>query len=491
MNKFPTLSQMTVQEDATLQDAMIAIDGNGQGICFILCGNVLAGVLSDGDIRRALLKGVKINAAVRDVMQSNFISLPVNTPIAHIQAQLTERIRHIPIIDSDNILVDYACASRYHQVPLTQPVLDGNELEYVTDCIRSGWISSQGKYVRQFEEDFGRYVGSQHALAVSNGTVALHLAMISLGIGPGDEVIVPDLTFAAPVNAVLYTGATPVLVDIEQNTMSLNIDEVECAITKKTRAIIPVHLYGHPANMSRVMALAQKYDLLVIEDCAEALGSMYKGNHVGIFGDAAIFSFFGNKTITTGEGGMLLFKDEAKLERARMLRDHGMSRERRYWHNEVGYNYRLTNIQAALGVAQMERVDEFVARKRWIAEQYQLRLPKILGISLPGEFGEVINSFWLYTILLPCELTSKRNEIIDLMINEGVEARPVFYPMHRMPPYEPFVYAGQEFPVSSFVADSGISLPSAVTMNEADIERVCLVMRKIFSKYKNIELASE
>ena len=483
MIKLPTLDQMSVQANATLQDAMLIIDGNAQGICFVLSGGVLVGVLSDGDIRRALIKGTKIDRLVSDVMQSNFISLTVNTPIEQIQALLTERIRHIPIIDSEKVLVDYACASRYHHVPLTQPVLDGNELAYVTDCIRTGWISSQGKYVRKFEENFGEYVGNPHTLAVSNGTVALHLALIALGVGPGDEVIVPDLTFAAPVNAVLYVGATPVLVDIEQNTMSMNMDIVESAITKRTRAIIPVHLYGHPANMTRVMAIARKHDLLVIEDCAEALGSMYQGDHVGILGNAAIFSFFGNKTISTGEGGMLLFKDEAMLERARMLRDHGMSRERRYWHNEVGFNYRLTNIQAALGVAQMERVDEFVGRKRWNAEQYHLHLSKIPGVIFPGEFGDVINSYWLYTIILPSDLTSKRNEIIDFMKKNGIESRPVFYPMHRMPPYAPYVSPGQDFPVSNFISDSGISLPSAVTMREADIESVCLVMRKIFERY--------
>lgn len=480
----PTLEQMTVRADSTLRDALEVIDRNTQGVCFVVKGRIVVGVLSDGDIRRALIGKAQVDTPVTEVMQRDFISLPVNTPLEQIQARLNADIRHIPIVDASGELVDYACASRYHQVPLVQPVLDGNELEYVTDCIRTGWISSQGKYVRKFEEAFGQYVGSSHVLAVSNGTVALHLALRTLGIGPGDEVIVPDLTFVAPVNAILYLGATPVLVDVDQNTMAINIDAAERAVTGRTRAILPVHLYGHPANMPRVMALAKRHGLVVVEDCAEALGSLCQGAHVGVFGDSAIFSFFGNKTITTGEGGMVLFKDAAMLERARMLRDHGMSRKRRYWHEQVGYNYRMTNIQAAIGVAQMERVAEFVECKRWIAEQYRQRLSMLMGLQLPGEFGDIVNSYWLYTVVLPRQLASKRDEILGQMIENGVEVRPVFYPVHRMPPYAQFIVAGQAYPVADAVADAGISLPTGVTMNEADIEKVCLVLTHVFTQYR-------
>jgi len=484
----PTLEQMIVSADSTLRDAMVVIESNAQGLCFVVEGRAVVGVLSDGDIRRALMDGVQIERSVAEVAQRNFVSLSVNTPLEKIQARLNEDIRFIPIIDDMGELVDYACAYRYHQVPLTQPVLDGNELEYVTDCINTGWISSQGKYVRQFEELFRQYVGSPHALAVSNGTVALHLALVTLGIGPGDEVIVPDLTFAAPVNAVLYVGATPVLVDIDQHTMTMNMDAAERAVTSRTRAIIPVHLYGHPADMGRVMTLSQQHDLVVIEDCAEALGSLYQGVHVGNLGHAAIFSFFGNKTITTGEGGMLLFNDTAMFERAHILRDHGMSKERRYWHDQVGYNYRMTNIQAAIGVAQMERIGEFIERKRWNAEQYSLRLSGEVGLQLVGEVGDVVNSYWFYTIVLPLELAAKRDEIIGMMIKNGVEARPIFYPMHRMPPYAPFVAAGQTYPVSDAVADAGISLPSGVNMSESDIEKVCLVLTHVLAQYRADEI---
>ena len=479
----PKLEQMIVPTGATLKEALSVINNNAQGVCFVVDGMRVVGVLSDGDIRRAIMGEVDLNTTALHAANKEFVSLPVNTPLEEIQSQLNEKIKIIPIVDSDGMLVDFVCASRYHQVPLTQPILDGNELEYITECIRTGWISSQGKYVSLFEKSFADYVGTPHALAVSNGTVALHLALVALGVGPGDEVIVPDLTFAAPLNAVLYVGATPILVDVNQTTLAIDIAEAEMLVTARTRAIIPVHLYGHPADMDAVMKLAHKHELLVIEDCAEALGSLYKNKHVGCFGDAAIFSFFGNKTITTGEGGMLLFKESKIFEKAHVLRDHGMSKDKRYWHEVVGYNYRMTNIQAAIGVAQMERVDEFVMKKRWIASQYQKRLSAIESLHLPCESGDVKNSYWLYTVLLPNNIAFKREELIERMLHNGVEARPTFYPMHRMPPYVPFVLEGQEFSSSDAIADSGICLPSAVNMTEADIEKVCLVLTSILGEF--------
>lgn len=487
MNLMPAISDIIIDSNCTLLDAMQAIEKNTLGICFVINDGVMVGIISDGDIRRALMKGAYIEQCVCEIMQKTFVSLPVNTSLEKIQEKLNERIRVIPIIENSGRVVDYACAKRYHQIPLTQPVLDGNELEYVTDCIKTGWISSQGKYVRLFEDSFKNYVGCSNALAVSNGTVALHLALITLGIGPGDEVIVPDLTFAAPVNAVIYVGATPVLVDVDQETMTLNMDAAEKAITKRTRAIIPVHLYGHPANMDKVMNLATQHDLFVVEDCAEALGTKYKGTHVGNFGHAAIFSFFGNKTITTGEGGMLLLKDADKFIKANQLRDHGMSKDRRYWHEHIGYNYRMTNIQAAIGVAQLERINLFVERKRWNANQYQIRLSNVPGIQLIKEIGDVINSYWFYTIVLPAGLLKTRDEIIKLMLENGVEARPTFYPIHCMPPYLSYLLDGQSFPVSDSISNLGISLPSGVEMSESEIDRVCSILKRIIRENRNSE----
>jgi len=472
VDKVVPIEQMVVQEHLKLVDAMKVINKNEQGICFVLANKNLVGVLTDGDIRRSLLQGRDTNDCLKDIINRDFFSLSSDSSTDNIQKSLI-KYRCIPITNHRGELVDYASAISYSQIPLIKPVLDGRELEYITDCILTGWISSQGKYVNLFEEGFSQYVGGTHCLAVSNGTVALHLALAPLGIGPGDEVLVPNLTFAASVNPVLYVGATPVLIDVDPTSMAIDVNLAEQAITPRTRAIIPVHLYGHPADIDRVMALADKFQLLVIEDCAEAFGSFYKGKHVGRWGDAAIFSFFGNKTLTTGEGGMVLFKDKAIYDRARILRDHGMSPERRYWHDEVGYNYRMTNLQAAVGVAQLERADFFVERKRWIAEQYRKRLSLFRCLKLPQEYGDVTNSYWLYTILLTGEVAPKRDQIIKLMKLNGIETRPVFYSMHRMPPYRAFSINGASYPVSSYISDSGISLPSGVTLEISDIARVC------------------
>lgn len=463
------IENLIVQEGDPLSAALEVITREASGVCFVAKGLKLVGVITDGDIRRAFLAGIKVNDPVEFAMKKDFYSLPVNTDLIEIQKNI-RNYKNIPILNESGEIVDVATPSRYHQIPLVQPVFDGNELEYVTDCILTGWVSSQGKYVREFESNFIKYVGAKNALAVSNGTVALHLALVALGIGSGDEVLVPNLTFAAPINAVLYVGATPVMVDVDPVSMAINLSEAEKLISKKTRAIIVVHLYGHPADMNCLCELAASNNLFVIEDCAEALGSAYKGEHVGTFGDAATFSFFGNKTITTGEGGMVLFKDQSLHKRANVLRDHGMSPDKRYWHNEVGFNYRLTNLQAAVGVAQLERVDYFVQRKRWIANQYNLMLGNSLPLSLPQDGGDIYNSFWLYTVVLNQELSSKRDVILNFLKNSGIEVRPIFFPLHRMPPYAKFIRKGT-FPVSDKLSNCGFSLPSSITMSEAEIMR--------------------
>ena len=472
------INKLTLQADVSLRDAIQAIQRGGLGVCFILQEGCLSGVVTDGDVRRALLNGSTLEDNIDTIMKKSFYSLPVNSPLNLIQEKI-KQYKYIPIINDIGEFVDLATPERYHQIPLVQPELSGNELEYVTDCIQTSWISSQGKYVRQFEEKFGEYVGCLNTLAVSNGTVALHLALVALGVGPGDEVIVPDLTFAATVNAILYTGATPVLVDVDPMTMVIKPELVTAAVTNRTKAIMPVHLYGYPADLESLMAIANQYNLLVVEDCAEALGSFYQGAHVGTFGDAAIFSFFGNKTITTGEGGMLLCKNPSIRDRAKILRDHGMSPKRRYWHEEVGFNYRLTNIQAAIGVAQLEKIDYLVNRKRWLASVYKKLLVDIPHIQLPKEphGSHSVNSYWLYTIILSKEYAHRRDEILKFLANHGIEARPAFIPMHRMPPYLQYSQSDEKYSASNHLSDGGISLPSSISITEIEIEHVCSKLR--------------
>jgi perosamine synthetase len=303
-----------------------------------------------------------------------------------------------------------------------------------------------------------------------------------LGIGEGDEVIVPDLTFAASVNAILYTGATPVLVDVEQDTWNINIEKAEKRISAKTRAIMPVHLYGHPCDMEAINILAVKHQLLIIEDCAEALGSLYQGRPVGVFGDVATFSFFGNKTITTGEGGMVVFKDPKIAEYASVLRDHGMEKTRRYWHAHVGYNYRLTNIQAAIGVAQYERLAEFVSAKRKIAATYNKCISKINFLTTPVERKDCVNSYWLYTFLVNEDAPFTRDNLIEYLSLCGVESRPVFFPIHEMPPYQEFGLQ-DDLKMSKKVSVQGMSLPSSVMLADLEMEHICNSIQTYCNKF--------
>lgn len=481
MQNRPSMQEMSVDLSATLRQMLSLINRNGLGVCFVTENGKILGLLTDGDIRRLLLADVSLEDYVAKHMQKNIVVLSVDSGNEIIQQTLSSKIRYIPLVDEQGKLVDYACAHRYRNIPLVDPLLDGNELAYVTDCITSKWVSSQGKYVRCFEDIFVQYTSMPEALAVSNCTVALELALRALNIGPGDEVIVPDLTFAASINAILHAGATPVLADVCKDSWTLDPDRVIEVLTKKSKAIMPVHLYGHPCHMDPLMEIAHKNSLFIIEDCAEALGSLYQGQPVGSFGDAACFSFFGNKTITTGEGGMLLLRDPAAASRARMLRDHGMSRDRRYWHDLVGFNFRMTNLQAAIGVAQMERLDEFVAHKRRLAETYYSYLSDLAELLLPVEKEWAFNSYWLFTVLIREDVKIKRDDLMKRLLYNGIETRPVFVPMHCMPIYSEYCGKKQDFVNSSMAGRFGICLPSAVTNTREHIDEVASVLKRIFA----------
>lgn len=467
------LESLTIKSNDLLRKALENLNKSGLATLFVVDeNNMLVGILTDGSIRRSLLSNFKLDSIVMDVMKKEFISFPVNTDNAVILGAINDSVKVIPLVDEHNCLVDYASINKIRRISIAAPLLVGNELAYVTECIKTNWISSQGKYVRLFEDLFSQFHHNYPALAVSNGTVALHLALVALGIGESDEVIVPDLTFAASVNAIIYTGATPVLVDVDSDSWNLNVDKLEAHITPKTKAIMPVHLYGNPCNMDAIVVLAKRYNLFIIEDCAEALGSYYKGQPVGIFGDAATFSFYGNKTITTGEGGMIIFKDKAVAERGAMLRDHGMKKNKRYWHEEVGYNYRLTNVQAAIGVAQFERLEDFVSAKRRIAKAYNEVLSNSSYFQIPAENPETINSYWLYTCLINPSAPFDRDELMNYLNSMGIETRPVFYPIHIMPPYTDFGRE-EDLGCSRHISKCGISLPSSVNLTEVELVYIC------------------
>lgn len=472
--------QFLVNQDENIRTALAVIDRNAHGVAFAVDGEGhFRGILTDGDIRRALLNGASLETSVKAVMRVDCVTLPYDTPPQAILATIREDIRIIPLLDGRGRPVDYASQYRYHRFPVTEPVLDGNELNYVMECVRTNWLSSQGAFVGRFETEFARLLGVSNTLAVTNGTAALHLALLALGVGVGDEVIVPDLTFAASANAVLYVGATPVLVDVARDTWTMDSESVERAITPRTKAIMPVHIYGQPCDMQALMALAKKHGLLVIEDAAEGLGARYHGRWVGGLGDAAAFSFYGNKLITTGEGGMVTFKEKAVADRARLLRNHGMDPERRYWHQEVGYNYRMTNIQAAIGMAQLERIESFIARKVEIGAVYGNALSDREDLVLPVTRPGTMNVFWLYSVVVNPERSSLgRDDLMERLLLSGVETRPLFHPLHRMPPYRRYARS-ETYPNADWLSANGLSLPSAVTLKDAEILHITDMIKRV------------
>lgn len=354
-----------------------------------------------------------------------------------------------------------------YKIPVYQPSLRGRERDYVLDCLDSTWISSKGKYISEFEQKFSSYTNVKHAACVSNGTVALHLALVILGIGPGDEVIVPTLTYIASVNAITYTGAKPIFVDSERETWQMDPQDVARKVTSRTKAIMAVHLYGHPCKMDELVMLAKQHGVFLIEDCAEAFGTLYKDQHVGSFGDIGTYSFFGNKTITTGEGGMVVTNDETLHSRLVHYKGQGLAAHREYWHDVIGYNYRMTNICAAIGLAQLERASEFIQRKREIAAFYKEHLA-----GLPVEFHEQaensFHSYWMSSILV--RNAAQRDPLRQHLADSGVETRPVFYPVHTMPMYADRY---QRHIVAEDIGWRGINLPSWPDLTDSSVQEIC------------------
>jgi len=365
------------------------------------------------------------------------------------------------------------------RIPVAEPYIGDEELKNVIEAVKSGWISSKGKFIEEFEREFAKYCGVKYSVATANGTVALHLALKALGIGKGDEVIVPTLTFVATANAVTYCGAKPVFVDSHPKYWCINPEKIEEKITPRTKAIIPVHLYGHPCDMDRIMEIARNYNLYVIEDAAEAHGAEYKGRKVGSFGDISCFSFYGNKIITTGEGGMCLTNNDELAERMRNLRDHAMSKNRRYWHETIGFNYRMTNLQAAIGVAQLKKLDEFIEKKRQIAKWYaeelkELEEKELVKLHPEMEWAKCV--YWMYSILIEDKAKISRNEAMKRLEKIGIETRPFFVPMHLLPMYN----SGERLPIAEDLANKGINLPSSVALDKSQVTLIIQEFKKCY-----------
>jgi perosamine synthetase len=353
---------------------------------------------------------------------------------------------------------------------LADPELGSSELESLSQCIEEGMISSQGRFVRQFETEFSAACGVRHGVAVANGTCALHLALEALGVGPGDEVIVPSLTFIATANTVMHAGAVPVFADVDPGTLCISVETIEPKITAKTKAIIPVHLLGQPCDMPAIRRLAKRYSLHMIEDAAEAHGAEVQNQRVGSFGEINCFSFYANKIITTGEGGMCTTNSATLADRMRLLRDHGMDPNRRYWHSVIGYNYRMTNLQAAVGVAQLPHLDEWVGKRRWVFSRYRELLATLSGaLYFLQEPPGTRSACWMSFVML--KDPNRRDQLIEFLCEQGIESRPLFWPVHHMPPYRDG--STVSLPVTEELSRRGVMLPSHTKLIEEDLIVIC------------------
>jgi perosamine synthetase len=362
-------------------------------------------------------------------------------------------------------------------IPVYRPSIGEREKRYVAEALDSGWVSSKGAFLDRFEKDFAAYLGAAHGVSASNGTVSLHLAFAALGLGPGDEVIVPTLTYIASVNAIAYTGATPVFVDSDPTCWNLDPSLIERAITPRTRAIEAVHLYGHPTDMDPILDVAARHGLYVVEDAAEAHGALYKGRKVGAIGTVGSFSFFGNKIITTGEGGMLITSDDELADHARHLRGQGVSPTRTYWHDILGFNYRLTNVAAAMGCAQLERIEETLAAKSIVAGWYRRYLEGLEGVTIQGQAPWATCVYWMNSILVAPDL---RDPLMAQLAAEGIETRPFFHAAHKMPVYR----SSEVFPVAERLSVSGINLPSYAELEEEQVIAICDAIRRFLGSHR-------
>ncbi|MDB4048715.1 DegT/DnrJ/EryC1/StrS aminotransferase family protein [Luminiphilus sp.] len=358
-------------------------------------------------------------------------------------------------------------------IPVYRPSLIGNEKQYVNECLDTGWISSKGEFVGRFESAFAKNTGLQYVTSVCNGTVALHLALDALGVGQGDEVIVPTLTYIASVNAILQVGAKPIYVDSLNETWQMDPKQIEQKLSPRTKAVMAVHLYGQACDMPTISKICEDHKLLLIEDCAEALGTRFNGRHVGTFADAATFSFFGNKTITTGEGGMVAFKAERHWERAASLKNQGVSKSKEYWHEGLAYNYRMTNICAAIGLAQLEQVDRFLSSKRKVANTYQTSLDDLPVIVHAEQVGTT-HSYWMCSILT--DTPSTRAHLRAHLWNHNIETRPVFPLCSDME----HAFASGNYPQARKLSDTGLNLPSYPSISQDELLAVCTTIRGFY-----------
>ena len=477
-----TVEEMCVGTASRVEDVVRKIGGNLMGVAFVTdAEDRLVGSVTDGDLRRALLEGrLDLSMPVAEVMNTRPSVISVGSGAEATFAALSAGVREgksvFPRVDDQGRVQSFAFRENWGLVPIAEPMLSGNEKAYVMECLDSNWISSTGPFVEQFEREFSTFTGLPNPVACSNGTAAITLALQALGIPKGAEVIVPNCTFAATANAVIAAGGRVVLADVDEATWGLSPETVEPLVGPETWGVIAVHLYGNPCDVVGLRSLCDERRIVMVEDCAEAIGTYADGRHVGALSDAASFSFFGNKTITTGEGGMVFFRGPERARRAGIIRAHGVSAERRYWHEIVGFNYRMTNLQAAVGLAQTERAEELVRSKLTHALEYAEGLDGLRGLRMmpSSSFGRC--SFWLVPILVDgsCE---RRDMVMEALAARGIQSRETFPPLNQMPAFAGLRGAGT-FPVSERIADNGLCLPNNPGMSSDDVQAAILALRE-------------
>ena len=456
-----------IQTPCKFSDILKKMNQNLYGIVFIINKKKqLIGSISDGDIRRNILqkkKNKKIVTNKFELINKKTVFCNINDSKEKILEKFSNqkpKIRCIPLLNEAREIIDISFLDRLNSIPLLQPFIDKSEIKNVLNCLQTGWLSSKGVYVKKFEQKFTNFIGGGYGVAVTNGTAALELALTSLGIGKGDEVIVPNFTFGASINAVINIGAKPVVADIDEKTWTISIKEINSKMSRKTKAILAVHIYGLVCDLKNISKIAKKNKIFLVEDCAEALGSKFNKKYIGNYGDCSTFSFYPNKTITTGEGGMIVFKKKNVYEKSLILRNQGREINDTFFiHKYRGFNFRMSNIQAAIGYAQMFKIKKFLNLRKKIFKFYNKVFKKYNFIGLMPDKKNTQNSGWLYTIKIKNINHNKRNQLIQKLKDKGIEARPAFYPLNKMKPFKK--YCKGEYEASENVSLKSISLPSS------------------------------
>ncbi len=487
MNK--DINFLSIRENNTIRDAMESIGKTGIRIVLVVDENKkLLGVTTDGDIRRALLAGKNFESKIGEIMKTKPIVAQERTPATKLlETMLEKSIQEIPIVNSEGILLDIALLSELKSVPLSSPDITNKEVEIISQVLSTPYLSI-GPKIKEFEKKMADFIGTKYAVAVNSGTSGLHLCVRSLDIKDGDEVITSPFSFIASANCMIFERAKPVFVDIDENTLCMDADQIEEKITDKTKAILPVHIFGHPCEMQKIMDIARRYNLAVIEDACEALGAEYQGRKVGTFGNAAVFAFYPNKQITTAEGGIVVTNDEKIAKLCQSMRNQGRD-EGDSWlsHSRLGYNYRMTELSAALGVTQMGRIEEILKRRQEVADNYNRRLIKIDGVKIPYVASDSKISWFVYVIRLDEKRFSRkdRDAVIQKLGERGISARDYFPPIHLEPFYvNMFGFKEGDFPITEKVGDRTIALPFYNNLEEKEIDYICQNLEAIMEKMK-------